>query len=109
MYIDRRTHPAWDGYYYTLLTPKEYEQTFKKRGRPRKHITVHKKVFYKYKDACNLDYIYEGYVIKFKYVTYKGFRFYKEKLVIDDPIVVEYHKSLKFADISVHENDYELL
>lgn len=108
-FLDRRRHIAWDGYYYTHLTPREYNAAYKKTGRKRRHLKVHHKFFHKYKEACRLDYNNPGYIVKFKYYFNRGFRFYKEDFVIDDPEILEYHGWLKFSDISISNYNYTLL
>lgn len=102
----------WDGYYYFGLSDERYKEfvnSKKKRGRPRKHYNFGNIVLYKLWEDCSLSESNFRYFFKVPYPIDMGFTFYNENFKTKDAELFLEREPLKFQDILVINNDYELI
>lgn len=109
-FIYSRLKPEWDGYYYTALTQKEYDDLRTvKRGRKRKHYIYKNKMICKSLDACKVYWCNLPCIIRFKMNCDYGFKHLFAELKCDSPEIVLEQTPQTFKDILVTNNEYELL
>ena len=80
----------WDGYYYTAITPEEYEQIKYVFGRPKTNLTISDRILFKIKNEALLFYDKERYFIRCKLpidygytVNKKAYKCKNVKLILD--------------------------
>lgn len=106
-FLYTRIKPKWDEYYYVSLTDEEYLEL--KKRKKKKYQFKNKRVF-KTKDACNLAYSGNKYIIRYKSKVDLGFNYYFETLNCEYPeIVLEKDKPDTFKDILKINNNYNFL
>lgn len=110
----KRKKIQWDNYYYFALNNKQYEDYLSqknKRGRPKKHYTFKGPLMlYKIKGECQLAQSSCRYVFRVHYAIDLGFTIFKRQdYKTDKAELIEIREPMKFADILIQNNDYEIL
>lgn len=103
---------SWDGYYYFALTDKQYQDYLSQknhRGRPKKYFTFGPVFMYQILDECKIKECYRKYIFRMPYNIYMNYKFFIRNLVTDKAELIIQRDSLKFKDILVYNNDYEVL
>lgn len=108
----KRKKIPWDGYYYFALSQRQYD-TFigpkQKRGRPKKKFTFEHIYLYQILDECKLQQSSKQYIFRIPYIDTVKFKFYLPKLVTDKAELIITREPLKFKDILVNYNNYDVL
>lgn len=110
--IYRRRKVEWDGYYYFALSDSQYQRYLeqkKKRGRPRKHFDFGTVFLYQIFDECKINEYYKRYIFRIPYISRLKIKQFVQHLVSDKAEMILVREPLKFKDILVYDNDYELL
>lgn len=108
----RRKKIQWDGYYYFALSNAQYQEYINKKnkkGRPRKNFTFNNIMLYQILDECKIQEYYKKYIFKIPYISCVKFKFFVRELITDKAELIIERSPLKFEDILVYENKYELL
>lgn len=108
----KRKKIPWDGYYYFALTQSQYEAyeaQKNKRGRPKKNFTFTNIVLYKLLDECKIKEHAHKYIFRVQYPINSRFVIFKEQLVTDKSELIIVREPLKFSDILVSNNQYDVL
>lgn len=108
----KRKKPEWDGYYYFALGDKQYEEfskQVKKRGRPRKYFKLTNIILYQILDECRLAQHQLRYIFRIK-IPYKTTTTkYYEELITDNVELIQERDPMKFKDVLISENNYDIL
>lgn len=103
----------WDGYYYFVLSEDQYQKTFgrreKKRGRPLHKFTFENVYLYTYYDECSLRNFGYKYICRIPYKTWIKNCLHFDKLTTSKAELITIREPLKFKDILISENEYDLL
>lgn len=103
----------WDGYYYTGLTDKEYDELLSalnsKRGRKKRNFKFYNKLGLKVLDEAKVYYSWSRCIVRFRYITDMGYSFFKPELKCTPEIVITKDKPSTFKDILITSNNYELI
>lgn len=108
----RRKKIQWDGYYYFALSNAQYQEYINKKnkkGRPRKNFTFNNIMLYQILDECKIQEYYKKYIFKIPYISCVKYKFFVRELITDKAELIIERSPLKFEDILVYENKYELL
>ena len=108
----KRKKIQWDGYYYFALTESQYQNYLSqknKRGRPKKYFDFGNVMIYKILDECKVREHAHKYIFKFSIGSDFGFRYYKKNLKTDNAELIIERDPLKFEDILVSNNEYEVI
>lgn len=109
----RRKVKKWNGYYYFALTKKQAEEQYlsklHRRGRPRKHFTFHNVMLYQVYEECKVAQSGNTHIFKVPFIDTAGFRMFFRELKTDKVQLIEVRDPLKFSDILVSENEYDLI
>lgn len=108
MFIFRKQHKNWDGYYYIPLTNEDLE-IFKPRGRKRTNFVFYDKLCFKFSDVCAIYYTGKSKLLRFKALVDRGFIYRSKKLKLKSPELIEIEPIRNFQDLLVNNRDYELL
>lgn len=96
----------WDGYYYTAITPEEYEQIKYTFGRPKTNLTVHNKVLFKIKNEAFVYYHTAKYFIRCKLPIDYDYTIYKETCKCKDvKLILDRERPLTLDDLIKISND----
>lgn len=110
--ISRKKKVKWDGYYYFALQNKAYENYCKQkntRGRPRKIFNYGTVVLYKYLDECKLAEHNKRYIFRVPYISELRYTHFIPEFITDKAEHIITREPMKFKDISIVENEYEVL
>lgn len=102
----------WDGYYYFGLSEERYQQFInskKKRGRPRKIYNFGNILLYKIWEECSLAESNLKYFFKIPYPIDMGYTYKNKELITGNAEFFLEREPLKFQDILVANNDYEII
>lgn len=108
----KRFRIKWDGYYYFAVYPHQYEKIKnqqKSKGRKRKYFTFENILLYQILDECKIEQYAAPYIFKVSLPVNHGFKFFREQLKTDSAELIIERDPLKFKDVLINENDYELL
>ena len=108
----KRNKIEWDGYYYFALSNSQYQQYInqkKKRGRPRKYFTFGSVFLYQILDECKINEHYKKYIFRIPYISLIKPRIFVQDLVSDKAELIIERQPLKFKDILVNDNEYDVL
>lgn len=103
---------SWDGYYYFGLTDRQYEQYLKqhnKRGPKRKNFKFEKILLYQLLDECKIRNSNCRYIFKIKLLQNYGFTHYIHSIITDQAELIITREPLKFKDILINDNKYDVL
>lgn len=96
----------WDGYYYTAITPEEYEQIKYTFGRPKTNLTVHNKVLFKIKNEAFVFYHKARYFIRCKLPIDYGYSIHKKTCKCKNvKLILEREGPLTLNDLIKISND----
>lgn len=102
----------WDRYYYFALTDRQYNtylSQFKKRGRPKKHISYGNQVLYKNPDENKIANWNRKYIFRVPSLIDRGYSFYKENFMSDEAELIEIKDSIKFDSILTQNNNFKYI
>lgn len=100
----------WDGYYYFALSNQQYDETFKQKKKKRgckctfKNIMLHT-----LKDVCSLLNSDKRYICRIPYKIWIKDSLRFNELATSKAELITIREPLKFKDILVSENEYDLL
>lgn len=102
----------YDGYYYFALTEKQYQEYLaqkNKRGRKKKHFTFTNIMCYQILDECKVTESGCKYIFKIPQIAVSRFKYFRQKLVTDKAELIISREPLKFEDLLVSNNKYEVI
>ena len=108
----RRNKVAWDGYYYFALSDSQYQNYLdqkNKRGRPKKYFKFGAVYLYQILDECKINEHYKKYIFRIPYISQLKIKQFNSDLESDRAELILVRNPLKFKDILVYDNEYELL
>lgn len=107
----RRKKIKWDGYYYFALQQSQYDTIFKQnaKGRRRKNFTFENIMLYQILDECKIKESSAPYIFRLPYTINIGYKYFMKKIKTDKAELIITREPLKFKDILVNDNEYELL
>lgn len=103
----KRKKIPWDGYYYFGLTDKQYQNYLSQRRK--KYIHFYNVVMYKLYEECSINEFNRRYIFRIPYITYFNYKIFNKELVTNEAELYQEREILKFKDISVYDNKYEIL
>lgn len=108
----RRRKIEWDGYYYFALSDSQYKRYLEQKnqkGRPRKYYTFGTVFLYQILDECRINEHYKRYIFKIPYISRLKTKQFVQNLVSDKAELIITREPMKFKDILVYENKYDVL
>lgn len=108
----RRKKIEWDGYYYFALSDSQYQryiQQKNKKGRPRKYFDFGTVFLYQILDECKINEHYKKYIFRIPYISRLKIKQFVQNLISDKAELIITREPMKFKDILVYENKYDLL
>ena len=108
----KRKKIPWDGYYYFALNNIQYQDYInskKKRGRPKKHFIFTNIMLYQILDECKIAQHEKKYIFRIPYLTTIRYQFFIKELKTDKAELIIERNPLKFSDILVSNNEYDVL
>lgn len=108
----KRKKIKWDGYYYFALSQKQYDQfigTPNKRGRPKTKFTFKNIMLYQILDECKIDNFNKQYIFKIPYLTWIKTKFLVPEVTTDKAELIIKRNPMKFKDILITDNEYDVL
>ena len=110
--LSKRRKLPWDGYYYFALTDRQWENYLKQkksRGRPRKWFDYGQVMLYKLKDECSVRQSSNRYIFRVPFKSDVGMTYLDRNFKSDKAELILERNPLKFEDILVSNNNYEVL
>lgn len=107
----RRKIP-WDGYYYFARSENQYQDYLSqhnKKGRKRKKFTFENLKLYKILDECKVAEHNNPYIFRTSYPVELSNTLYYDKVTLDNCELIIERDPLKFKDILVTNNEYDIL
>lgn len=108
----KRYKISWDGYYYFALTDSQYEEYLKqhnKRGPKRKNFKFEKILLYQILDECKIRKSNCKYIFRIKLLQNYGLTHYINSITTDKAELIITREPLKFKDILINDNKYDVL
>lgn len=108
----KRKKIPWDGYYYFALSQSQYDKfigTPQKKGRPKKKYTFKNILLYQILDECKLSEASKQYIFRIPYIDKIKMKFFVPKLITTQAELIITRNPLKFKDILVTNNEYDVL
>ena len=108
----KRKKIQWDGYYYFALSQKEYDKFIgekSKKGRPKKNFIFENIMMYQILDECKIKEFNKQYIFKIPYIDFIKSKFLVQKIKTDKAELIIKREPLKFKDILIYYNDYDVL
>ena len=108
----KRKKIDWDGYYYFALSDSQYSNYISqknKKGRPRKNFNFGSVYLYQILDECKINEHYKRYIFRVPFIARVKQKFFIKELISKDAELIITREPLKFKDILIHENKYEVL
>lgn len=108
----KRKNTEWDGYYYFALSDSQYNRFLSqknKRGRPKKYFNFGTIDLYQILDECKINEYNKKYIFRIPTLTRLKTKQYIRELITDKAELIITRDTLKFKDILVDENEYEVL
>lgn len=108
----KRKKIDWDGYYYFALSDSQYSNYISqknKKGRPRKNFNFGSAYLYQILDECKINEHYKRYIFRVPFIARVKQKFFIKELISKDAELIITREPLKFKDILIHENKYEVL
>ena len=108
----KRKKIDWDGYYYFALSDSQYSNYISqknKKGRPRKNFNFGSVYLYQILDECKINEHYKRYIFRVPLIARVKQKFFIKELISKDAELIITREPLKFKDILIHENKYEVL
>ena len=102
----------WDGYYYFALTDKQYQDYLNQKnpkGRKRKNFKFYNIFMYRILEECKIKEHALKYIFRIPYIINVGYMLYKKELKTDQAELIITREPLKFKDILVTNNKYDIL
>lgn len=102
----------WDGYYYFALNSLQYQEFLtqkNQRGRPRKYFKFYNILLYQILDECRIREYSKQYIFRIKVPTYIKSQYFLKELKTDKAELIITREPLKFKDVLVYNNKYEVL
>lgn len=108
----KRKSINWDGYYYFALNDSQYEYYLcqqSKRGRKKQKFRFEKLFLYQILDECKIAENHCRYIFRIPYTCRVNYRFYLPELVTSKAELILTREPLKFKDVLINDNKYDLL
>lgn len=108
----KRKKVTWNGKYYFALTEQQYQYYLSQqnsRGRKRKNFNFKGIMLYQLLDECKICEHEKKYIFEIPYISDIGFKVYIENITTDKAKLIITRDPLKFKDILINDNEYELL
>lgn len=108
----KRKKIPWDGYYYFALSDSQYALYMNqknKKGRPRKHFNFGTLYLYQIEDECKINEHYKKYIFRIPYISQLKIKQFVRDLTSDKAELISIRNPLKFKDILVSNNNYDLI
>lgn len=108
----KRKKIPWDGYYYFGLSESSYQKYLSqknKKGRSKKWFNYGNVFMYQLLDECKIAEYAAKYIFRIPYISKINFKFYVPELTTDKAELIITREPLKFKDILVTNNDYNVL
>lgn len=108
----KRKKIEWDNYYYFALTDQQYAQYCSQKntkGRPKRKFKFENIMMYQIFDECKVSEHEKKYIFKIFYPYPINYKFYKKSAVFTDPELVIEREPLKFKDVLIQENKYDVI
>lgn len=108
----KRKKFKWDGYYYFALSNTQYQKYLEqknRRGRPRKHFKFGTIYLYQILDECKINEHYKQYIFRVPFISLLKTKQFIHDFQSDKAELIIQRQPLKFADISIYNNEYECL
>lgn len=102
----------WDGYYYFALSDSAYENYLKqhnKRGPKRKNFKFEKILLYQLLDECKIRNSGCKYIFRIKLLQNYGLTHYINSIITNKAELIIVREPLKFKDILINDNKYDVL
>lgn len=101
----------FDGYYYFSRTQNQVDKEYviKKRGRKKKNFIFNNVKLYKIKDECSVAEHGCQYIFRIQFPVFIGNTIFKKELKTSEVELIESRDPLKFKDILVTNNNYEII
>ena len=110
--LHKRNKIQWDGYYYFALTDSKYEEYLSqhnKRGPKRKFFKFEKILLYQILDECKIRNSNCKYIFRISGIYNFGLTHYIKSIKTDKAELIITRDPLKFKDILVNDNKYNVL
>lgn len=108
----KRNKIPWDGYYYFALSQIQYDNIIgsKKRcGKRKRKFTFENIMLYQILDECKLQEHDKQYIFRIPYIDKIKYKFFSRKFTTDKAELIITRDPLKFKDILVNTNKYDVL
>lgn len=108
----RRHKVKWDGYYYFAVTDDVYENYIKKIGKKKntkRKINFGPVMMFQILDDCKIQNSGYKYIFRIPYISEISLQFFVPELITNKAELIITRQPLKFKDILVENNNYELL
>lgn len=108
----KRKKKEWDGYYYFARSEQqfqEYKAQQKPKGRKKRWFTFENVFIYKIFEECNVAEGMKPYIFRVKLDKNYGFRNYFKSINLHDVEIFIQREPLKFKDVLISNNEYEIL
>lgn len=108
----KRKNVKWDGHYYFALSDSQYQEYIKQintKGRPKKHFVYGNVMMYQILDECRLNEHSKQYIFQVESGIFIKHKYYIPQFKSNKAKLFEIRKPLKFEDILVSNNNYELI
>lgn len=108
----KRKKFKWDGYYYFALSNTQYQKYLEqknRRGRPRKYFKFGTVYLYQILDECKINEHYKQYIFRVPFISLLKTKQFICDFQSDKAELIIQRQPLKFADISIYNNEYECL
>lgn len=107
----KRKKIPYNGYCYFALSENQYQQYLQqknKKGRPKKWFDFGTVLLYEILDECKLNEYYKQYIFKTQYIASAGIKHLVKDFKAQAELI-EIRNPLKFKDILVNNNEYNIL
>lgn len=108
----KRKNIKWDGYYYFALSDQQYSSYLNqknKRGRPRKYFSFGSICLYQILDECKINEHNKKYIFRVPYLYNFKLKYFIRDYISDNCELIQIREPLKFKDILVSSNQYQIL
>lgn len=108
----RRKEFPWNGYYYFALSEAQYQSYLSqknKRGRPRKCFNFGTVYLYQILDECRISEHAKKYIFKVPSIVRLRLKEFRRDYTTDKAELIETRDPMKFKDILINDNKYEVL
>lgn len=108
----KRKQIEWDGYYYFALSESQYQKYLSqknRKGRPKKYFNFGPIDLYQILDECKINEHNKRYILRIPMLTKVKIKQFVQELITDKAELILERDPLKFKDILVNDNKYDVL